>query len=38
MQTVEFVRSYFDAWNHSDARGVAEHLAINGTYIDVPQD
>ncbi|ARN72665.1 helix-turn-helix domain-containing protein [Oceanicoccus sagamiensis] len=36
MRAAEFVQSYFDAWNHSDARGVAEHLAESGTYYDVP--
>ena len=36
MRAVEFVQSYFDAWNHSDAKGVAEHLAKNGTYCDIP--
>lgn len=36
MRVAEFVQSYFDAWNHSDARGVAEHLAKHGTYLDVP--
>lgn len=37
MRAVEFVQSYFDAWNHSDAEGVAEHLVKNGTYSDIPQ-
>ena len=36
MRATEFVRSYIDAWNHSDAKGVAEHLATNGTYYDIP--
>ena len=36
MRATDCVRSYFDAWNHSDAKGVAEHLAKNGTYFDVP--
>jgi|TARA_B110000902_G_scaffold266018_1_gene352187 AraC-like DNA-binding protein len=31
-----FIQSYFDAWNHSDAKGVAEHLSQNGTYFDIP--
>lgn len=31
-----FVESYFDAWNHHDARLVAEHLTVNGTYCDIP--
>ncbi len=36
MRATDFVHSYFDAWNHSDAEGVAEHLAKNGTYCDIP--
>ena len=36
MRAAEFVQSYFDAWNHSDARAVAEHLDRNGTYCDIP--
>ena len=36
MHATEFVQSYIDAWNHSDAKGVAEHLATNGTYYDIP--
>ena len=36
MHPVEFVQSYFDAWNKSDAKGVADHLAQNGTYFDIP--
>jgi AraC-like DNA-binding protein len=36
MQAGEFVQSYFDAWNHSDPRAVAEHLDKNGTYCDIP--
>ena len=36
MRAAEFVQSYFDAWNHSDAKGVAEHLAKHGTYFDIP--
>lgn len=38
MQAVDFVQSYIDAWNHCDAKGVAEHLAKNGTYFDIPQN
>ena len=38
MQATEFVHSYLDAWNHSDAVGVANHLSKNGTYLDVPND
>ena len=36
MRAIDFVDSYFDAWNHSDAKGVADHLAKNGTYCDIP--
>jgi len=31
-----FVESYFDAWNHHDAKLVAEHLTADGTYCDIP--
>lgn len=34
MLSSDFVASYFDAWNHHDAPGVAEHLASDGTYCD----
>jgi len=34
----EFVESYFDAWNHRDAKGVADHLAADGTYCDIPEN
>ncbi len=27
-----------DAWNHGDPEAVADHLAANGTYIDVPEN
>ena len=37
MRANEFVQSYFDAWNHQDAEGVAAHLVTNGTYIDIPE-
>ena len=36
MRAADFVDSYFDAWNHCDAEGVAEHLAKNGTFCDMP--
>jgi AraC-like DNA-binding protein len=36
MVSSNFVDSYFDAWNQHDAGGVAEHLAQNGTYWDMP--
>jgi len=38
MHATEFVESYFDAWNHADARSVADHLAANGIYCDVPEN
>jgi AraC-like DNA-binding protein len=37
MQAAEFVTSYFDAWNRQDARGIADHLSENGTYLDIPE-
>ena len=37
MRTIEFVESYFDAWNQHDPEGVAEHLAADGVYLDVPE-
>ncbi len=36
MHATDFVESYFDAWNHRDARMVADHLTIDGTYCDIP--
>ena len=38
MRTAEFVQSYFDAWNHQDPEAVAQHLAADGTYLDVPDN
>lgn len=38
MRTVEFVESYFDAWNHHDPKGVAAHLTADGIYRDVPEN
>lgn len=38
MQATEFVRSYIDAWNHRDARGVADHFTADGIYRDVPEN
>ena len=38
MRAAEFVQSYIDAWNHCDARAVAEHLVKNGTYCDIPNN
>ena len=37
MHTEEFVRSYFDAWNHHDPEGIAHHLCPEGIYIDIPE-
>lgn len=38
MRTAKFVESYFDAWNHGDPEGVADHLTADGVYVDVPQN
>ncbi len=38
MRTTEFVESYFDAWNHCDSKGVADHLTADGVYCDVPEN
>lgn len=38
MRTAQFVESYFDAWNHCDSQGVADHLTADGIYCDVPQN
>ena len=38
MRPTKFVESYFDAWNHRDPEGVARHLAVDGTYFDVPEN
>ncbi|MEX0706722.1 MAG: helix-turn-helix domain-containing protein [Woeseia sp.] len=37
MCTTDFVESYFDAWNHRDPQGVADHLARKGYYHDIPE-
>jgi AraC-like DNA-binding protein len=37
MQATEFVKSYIEAWNHHDPVEVADHLATNGIYRDVPE-
>lgn len=37
MHATKFVASYFDAWNHHDPKGVADHLAADGIYRDVPE-
>ncbi len=38
MRATQFVRSYFDAWNHRDSTAVADHLSSDGIYVDVPQN
>ena len=38
MHATEFVESYFDAWNHRDAKGVADHLTADGIYRDIPEN
>jgi AraC-like DNA-binding protein len=37
MRATEFVESYFDAWNHRDPKGVADHLTDDGIYCDIPE-
>jgi AraC-like DNA-binding protein len=38
MRPSEFVESYFDAWNHRDPKGVADHLDADGIYRDIPEN
>ena len=38
MKAADFVESYFDAWNEGDPVGVADHLAADGVYYDVPEN
>jgi AraC-like DNA-binding protein len=38
MRAAQFVESYIDAWNHRDPKGVADHLAANGVYFDIPEN
>lgn len=38
MRTTRFVESYFDAWNHRDPKGVADHLTADGIYCDIPRN
>jgi len=38
MQATQFVESYFDAWNHRDPKGVADHLTADGIYCDIPEN
>ena len=35
MRAAAFVDSYFDAWNHCDPKGVADHLTADGIYCDI---
>ena len=37
MHATAFVESYFDAWNHRDPKGVADHLTADGIYCDIPE-
>jgi AraC-like DNA-binding protein len=37
MRAKEFVESYLDAWNHGDAKSIADHLSANGTYVDMAE-
>ena len=36
VRAASFVDSYFSAWNHRDPEGVADHLAAEGVYWDIP--
>ena len=38
MRATKFVESYFDAWNHRDPEEIADHLAPDGIYCDVPEN
>jgi AraC-like DNA-binding protein len=38
VHSTEFVESYFDAWNHHDPVGVADHLTPDGVYRDIRQN
>lgn len=38
MHATDFVESYFDAWNHCDPQAVADHLAADGVYCDIPEN
>ena len=38
MRATKFVESYFDAWNHADPEGVADHLTADGVYLDIPEN
>jgi len=36
MRELDFVKSYFDAWNQWDAKCIADHLTPEGQYVDMP--
>ena len=38
VHAARFVESYFNAWNHSDPQAVADHLADDGIYRDIPEN
>jgi len=38
MRATDFVESYFAAWNHRDPKAVADHLANDGIYCDIPEN
>ncbi len=38
MQASKFVKSYIEAWNHSDPEAVADHLAPDGVYLDMSEN
>ena len=38
MSPVEFVSSYMQAWNDQDSQAIADHLAKNGRYLNVPEN
>lgn len=38
MRATEFVDSYFNAWNQRDAARIADHLAADGIYRDIPEN
>jgi AraC-like DNA-binding protein len=38
MRATDFVESYFNAWNHCDPKGIADHLAVDGIYCDIPEN
>ena len=37
MRATDFVESYLDAWNHHSPEDVADHLAVDGVYCDIPE-